>query len=165
MKAITILRRCRTAKEDIERLAQRIAQRHDVLTALSAPQADPNGVIRGGGGSDKMGRIMGDIDQLEREKTAREDAEQAEKMAACALMDMVPDLEGKILYAYYVRCVDTGEIARKEKYTPGYVRKTKRRAEQLLEMISEERVNALLPPWYLREYEIRGGKSHGQESD
>ena len=92
-----------------------------------------------------------DIDALEREITTRKDAAEAELVAACALMDMVPDLEGQVLYAYYVRRQDTGEIARRKKYTTGYVRKVKRSAEQLLEMISPERVDSTLPAWYLRE--------------
>lgn len=151
MEAMTILKRCRTAKSDIQRLRQRIGQWQDVLTSLSAPQADPNGGSRGTGDRDKTGRILADIDQLEREITARKEAYAAEKVAACALMDMLPDLEGRVLYDYYVRSWDTPEIARKEKYTPGYVRKMKRSAEQLLEMLSPERVAAVLPAWYLRE--------------
>lgn len=151
MEAMTILKRCRTAKNDIQRLRQRIGQRRDVLTSLSAPQADPNGGSRGTGDKDKTGRILADIDQLEREIAARREAYEAEKVAACALMDMLPDLEGRVLYDYYVRCWDTPEIARKEKYTAGYVRKQKRSAEQLLEMLSPERVATVLPAWYLRE--------------
>ena len=49
--------------------------------------------------------------------------------------------------------LDTPEIARKEKYTAGYVRKTKRNAEQLLEMLDPDRVRGTLPAWYLREKE------------
>lgn len=155
MKAIIILKRCLAAKGDIERLQQRIEQRREVLDGLSAPQADPNGGSRGSGDPDKIGRILADIDELEREIAARKEAAEAERVASCAIMDMVPALEGKILYDYYVRRWDTGQIARKEKYTAGYVRKTKRRAEQLLEMISAEKVNGTLPPWYMRE---KGGE-------
>ena len=155
MNAMTILKRCRAAKSDIERLQQRIEQRRDVLTSLSAPQADPNGGSRGSADKDKMGRIMADIDALERELEAREDAERAEKVAVCALMDMVPDKEGKILFSYYVKHLDTGAIARKEKYQVSYVRRVKRDAEKLIEMLSEEKVNATLPPWYLKE---KGGE-------
>ena len=151
MNAITILKRCRAAKSDIGRLQQRIDQWHDVLTSLSAPQADPNGGSRGTGDKDKTGKILADIDVLEREKEARKEAYEAEKVSACALMDMVPDLEGRVLYDYYVKRMDTPEIARKEKYTAGYVRKTKRNAEQLLDMLDPDRVNATLPAWYLRE--------------
>ena len=155
MNAMTILKRCRAAKSDIGRLQQRIDQWHDVLTSLSAPQADPNGGSRGTGDKDKTGKILADIDLLEREKEARKEAYEAEKVSACALMDMIPDLEGRVLYDYYVKRMDTPEIARKEKYTAGYVRKTKRNAEQLLDMLDPDRVKATLPAWYLRE---KGGK-------
>ena len=67
MNAITILKRCRAAKNDIERLQQRIEQRRDVLGSLSAPQADPNGGSHGTGDKDKIGRILADIDELERD--------------------------------------------------------------------------------------------------
>ena len=151
MRAITILRRCRAAKSDIDRLQQRIDQWHDVLTSLSAPQADPNGGSRGSGDKDKTGRIYAEIDALERRKTARQEAAEAERVATRALVDMVPDLEAKILFDYYARGWDTSRIARAEKYTAGYVRKTKRAAEQLLEMLDPERVDGTLPAWYLRE--------------
>lgn len=149
MKAIVILKRCREARMDMERLDQRIGQRRDVLTSLSAPQASPNGGSRGSGDLDKTGRILADIDLLERERERRREAYEAEKVSACALMDMVPDLEGKILFDYYVLEMDTTQIAKAEKYTAGYVRKTKRVAEQLLEMLDPERVRATLPHWYL----------------
>jgi hypothetical protein len=151
MKAITILKRCRAARNDIDRLQQRIDQWHDVLTSLSAPQADPNGGSRGSGDKDKTGRIYAEIDALEREKTARKERAEAERIATRALMDMVPDLEGKILFDYYARGWDTPRIAREEKYTTGYVRKTKRAAEQMLDMLDPNRVDSTLPAWYLRE--------------
>jgi len=151
MKAITILKRCRAARGDIDRLQQRIDQWRDVLTSLSAPQADPNGGSRGSGDKDKTGRIYAEIDALEREKAARQDRAEAERVATRALMDMVPDLEGKILFDYYARGWDTPKIAKAEKYTAGYVRKTKRAAEQLLEMLDPDRVDETLPAWYLRE--------------
>ena len=156
MNAMTILKRCRAAKSDIGRLQQRIDQWNDVLTSLSAPQADPNGGSRGTGDRDKTGKILAEIDALEREIEARRETYEAERVSACALMDMVPDLEGKVLYDYYVKRMDTPEIARKEKYTAGYVRKMKRNAEQLLTMLDPDRVTATLPGWYLRE---KGGMS------
>ena len=151
MKAMTILKRCRAADADIARLQQRIDQWHDVLTSLSAPQADPNGGSRGSGDKDKTGRIWAEIDALEREKARRQEAAEAERVAARALMDLVPDLEGKILFRYYISGWETPRIAKAEKYTAGYVRKVKRGAEQLLEMLDPERVDGTLPPWYLRE--------------
>ncbi len=155
MNAMTIMKRCRAAKSDVDRLQQRIDQRRDVLTSLSAPQADPNGGSRGSGDKDKISRILAEIDELERERDGRKERAEAEKVAACALMDMVPDLEGKVLFDYYVRRWDTPEIARREKYTAGYVRKVKRSAEQLLDIIGPERVDSTLPVWYLKE---KGGE-------
>ena len=69
-----------TAKPTAEQAArQRIEQRRDVLDSLSAPQADPNGGSRGTGDKDKIGKILADIDELEREVEARKEAEKAEK--------------------------------------------------------------------------------------
>jgi len=151
MDAMTILNRCRNGANDIKRLKEKIDRLYDVLTNDSAPTADPNGGGRGSGDKDKMGRIMAEIDVLQQEKAAREEAWMAEKTAACTIVDMVPDTEGKILYDYYVKRWDTTTIAQKEKYASGYVRKTKRNAEQLLQMLSAERVKDLLPAWYLKE--------------
>lgn len=151
MNALTILKRCRAARNDIGRLQQRIDQWREILTSISAPQADPNGGSRGTGDRDKTGKILADIDLLEREIKARREAYEAEKVSACALMELIPDLEGRILYDYYLKHWDTAEIARKEKYTAGYVRKTKRAGEQLLGYVSPERVDSTLPAWYLRE--------------
>ena len=76
-------------------------------------------------------------------------------MAACALVDMVPDLEGRILFDYYVRGMDTVLTAKKEKYQTSYVRRVKRDGERLMEMLSPEKVRSTLPTWYIRE---KGGK-------
>ena len=152
MDAMTILRRCRKAREDIAGLEQRIAQRRMAMDSLSAPQADPNGGSRGSGDPDKIGRMIADIDQLERKLEARKEARNAEVAAACALLDMVPNLESKVLYAYYVQGKDTPAIARKEKYQAAYVRKVKRAGEQMLGMLSAERVEMTLPHWYLEKY-------------
>jgi hypothetical protein len=153
MKALDILKRCRAARTDISRLQQRIDRWREMLDSIGAPQADPNGGSRGSADPDKVGRIMGEIDALEREIARRKEGQQAEAASALALLDTLPDLESKILYAYYVKRQDTPEIARKEKYTAGYVRKVKRGGETLLDMLSAERVTATLPAWYLREEE------------
>ena len=146
---MTILKRCRAAESDLERLQQRIDQRREVLTSIGAPQADPNGGSRATGDKDKTGRVLAEIDELERQAHARKEEENAEKVAALALIDMLPDLEGKVLYDYYVKRMDTPGIARREKYTPGYIRKTKRNAENLLSMLGEDRVKGVLPAWYI----------------
>ena len=71
MNAMTIMKRCRTGKDDIARIQQRIEQRRDLLDSIGAPPMDPNGGGRGSGDKDKTGRILADIDLLEREMEAR----------------------------------------------------------------------------------------------
>lgn len=153
MDAMTILRRCRAADGEIKRLEIRIRQRYDVLTAIGAPQADPNGGSHGGGDRDRMGSVMAGIDLLERELQKRQERLNAERVAALSLLDMLSDLESRVLYLYYLSGMDTPAIARKEKYTTGYVRKVKRSGEQLAGMLMEERVESALPAWYLKEEE------------
>lgn len=151
MDAMMILKRCRTAGNDIARIEMRIRQRWEILTAIGAPQADPNGGgRRSGGDADRNGRVMADIDLLERQKQARQEEYEAEKVAALALLDMVPELENEVLFLYYLKGKDTTEIARKKNYTAGYVRKTKRNGEMLLGMLAQERVDGTLPDWYLK---------------
>lgn len=151
MTAITVCRRARCAREEIGRLEQQMAQRWDALTGIAAPQADPNGGSRGSSDPDKNGRIMADIDQLERRIQRRKERLEAEIVAVLALLDMLPDLESKVLHAYYLKRMSTTDIARKESYTTGYVRRVKRQAEQALGMLSAERVESTLPEWYLAE--------------
>lgn len=150
MNALTILKRCRAAESDLERLQQRIDQRREVLTSIGAPLGDPNGGSRATVDKDKTGRVLAEIDELERQMQDRKEAENAERVAALALIDMVPDLEGRVLYDYYVKRWDTPEIARREKYTAGYIRKTKRNAENLLSMLGRDRVSGTLPDWYIK---------------
>lgn len=161
MNAITILRRVRAAEEEIGRLNLQLQQRWDALTGISAPQADPNGGSRGSADPDKNGRIMGDIDQLERKIRRRKERLEAETVAALALLDMLPNLESKVLHAYYLKHCSTTDIARREKYTQGYVRRVKRQAETVLGMLSQERVDGTLPRWYLQEdpEDGKGGKA------
>lgn len=158
MKAIIILNRCRAAEKDLATIQEKIERRRERLDDTSAPQVDPNGGSRGSGDRDKTGRLMGEIDALERQKQAREDAKNAEEVAAFALVDRLPDLEGKVIYKYYVKRMDTTAIAKdpkdpRNRYTAGYIRKVKRNAEQLLDMMDPEQVAALLPPWYVQREE------------
>lgn len=147
MDAITILKRCRAAQEDMEQLRRRIEQRRSILDDVKVQQACPS--------EDARQRLTACVAQLEGSLAARRESYEAEKVAVCALIDTVPSMEGQVLYDYYVRRWVTSEIARKENYTEGYVRKAKRNGERLLDMLTEAQVDRLLPPWYLKE---KGGE-------
>ena len=155
MEAITILKRCRARTADIERLETRIQQRRDAM-GMHAPTMDPIGGSRGSGDPDKMGRMAADVDALEQKLEERKQEAAVEMASSCALLDMLPDLESKILFAYYVEGTTLYQAARKLKYTEGYGRRKKREAEGLLAMLSEKRVRETLPKWYLEKYEEGG---------
>ena len=148
MDAMSILRSCRKAEQDKERLEQLIAQRREVLDSLSGPRMDPNGGGKGSPDPDKTGRIVADIDELERKLQQRRDEHEVEKVAVTAMMDWLPIVEGKVLHKYYVSRMTTGEIAKAEHYKEEYIRKIKSRGERLLKMVDGARVDELAPRWY-----------------
>ena len=152
MKAITILKRCRDAEGEIERLDVSIRQKADILTNIAAPQGDPNGGGHGSGSGDKTGRVMADKIDLERRKKEREEALMVELAAASALLDMVPSLESRILHRYYVQRKSMAVIAKELKYQLGYSKRKKREGERILDLLSPERVRETLPVWYVKKY-------------
>ena len=139
MKAITILKRCRDAEGEIERLEVSIRQREDILTNIAAPQGDPNGGGRATGDSDKTGRVTADKIDLEKRLQDRREALAVELASASALLDMVPSLESRILHRYYVQRKTVAMIARELKYQTGYAKRKKREGERILELLSPER--------------------------
>jgi hypothetical protein len=152
MEAMTILRRCRRSAEDIERLENQIWRRRDAIGS-QAPQMDPNGGSRGTGDPDKIGWMVADLADVERKLEERKEEAAVETASSCALLDMLPDLESDILYRYYVKRMTVPQIAHAKKYQDGYLRKRKRAGEELLGLISAERVRGTLPRWYLEKYE------------
>ena len=146
---MTILRRCRSSAEEIERLETRIWQRRDAMSSIRSPQPDPIGGSAGTGPVDKIGKMLGEVDALERRLNQRREEQAAETAACCALLDMLPDLESRVLYGYYVQRQSTAAVARQQKYQEGYVRKVKRRGEEAVVLLTEDRIRALLPRWYL----------------
>lgn len=154
MKAITVLRRCRDSAEEIERLETQIWQRRNIMTSLQSPRLDTDGG-RSTGDMDKIGRMLEDIDALERAAEKRRQEQAVETAASCVLLDMLPDLESRVLYGYYVMRQSVAQVARQQKYQEGYLRKVKRRAEAALGMLGEDRVRSALPRWYLEQEDER----------
>ena len=150
MEAITILMRCRNAAGDIRKLRESIQRRREALVNIGAPQADPNGGSRSHGDHDKTGKLLADVDALERRLEARNQDRPVELAAACVLLDMLPELESRVLHAYYVKRESTPGIARRLKYQESYIRRVKRRGEKLLGELTPEQVAETLPAWYLR---------------
>ena len=150
MKAMDILRRCRSAASDISRTQQRIAQRRDALTCIAAPQIRADGTDRSARSSDKTSELMADIDGLERALEQRRNQQQAEIVAALVLLDCLPETDSGILYRYYIKRDSVPSIAAAMGFTDGYIRKVKADAESRLDSLQEARVAAALPAWYMR---------------
>lgn len=150
MKAMDILRRCRSAASDISRTQQRIAQSRDALTCIAAPQIRADGTDRSARSSDKTSELMADIDGLERALEQRRNQQQAEIVAALVLLDCLPETDSGILYRYYIKRDSVPSIAAAMGFTDGYIRKVKADAESRLDSLQEAQVAAALPAWYMR---------------
>lgn len=149
MDAMTILKRCRGAADEIARIEQRIRQRRSVMSSLGSPLSNTGGGRSAAG--DRMSGLMADLDQLERQLTARKERRNAEVASSCALLDELPSLESSVLFGFYVGRENVPALARRLKYQEGYVRRVKKKGEELLAMIGPEQVAATLPTWYTRE--------------
>ena len=150
MRAMTILKRCRAAKQDLTRLGAQLERRRDAMGAFGGMRLDDIGGSRGGGESDRMAAMSAEIDEIERAIRDRKEAKLAEISSAVQLIDLAEnELQGEILYRYYVGGDSCGEIARTKNYDRSHVQKQKKAGEQAMGRLTGEAVAATLPPWYL----------------
>lgn len=150
MQAMTILLRCRRAEGEMEQLRRRIDRRHDVMTAIEAARMDEQLPGSGQGDPDRLGRLMGDVDELEQLLASRREAYAVELTAACVLLDQVDDLSGRVLDGYYISRETLSHIAHRMNYAISYVRRKKKEAEIAMNALPAEIVASALPPWYVR---------------
>jgi len=150
MTAMWIFDRCKLAAGDKKALRDRITRYRESATRISAAL---DGVgARGTAEPDKLLAIMAEIDELERSIQQRDREYAAEVAAACKLLDMLPDVECKIVSRYYIDGVALNTIAREMSYSYGYVRTVKSAACTHLDDIPEAMVAALLPAWYVQTF-------------
>ena len=138
MDAIGILSKCRDAPEKIRRTEQRIWQRKR-FSARESPDS-----------------LAGEIEALEKRLREQKERLAVETAAACALLDLLPGKESEVLYAYYIDGLSAAGVARRLRYSEGYVRRLRRQGEDRLRRIPEDGVNAQLPAWYRKETEHGG---------
>ena len=146
MDAMTIFRRCREAKADIEALEMRIRQRRDALTQVT--QAIGNEGGGHGSPSDRMGTVVAAIADLSTQVEQRQQRQSVEIAAACVLMDQLDEKYSRVLHLYYVKGLTVRAVAKKLKYSEGYTRKLKRDAEDAAREIGPDAVRESLPEWY-----------------
>ena len=153
MQAMTILRRCRKAKEDLKRLELQLERRNDAMRAFGGNRIDDIGGSRVGGGSDRMARMSAEIDEIERAIRDRKEARIAEVGSAIQLIDMLEDdMEADVLYRYYVTGDGIAGIARAIPCDRSYVQRKKKDGEQSMGRLAGEQVAATLPGWYMTKW-------------
>lgn len=159
MKAITILKRCRDAEQDMRRIRQRIQQRREAAESVTQ-RVDAIGGGRGTAEPDKIAAFVAAITELDADLKAREQARRVEVAAACVLLDCLPENESAVLHQFYIKHLTIPAIAHKLGFTEGYIRKLKMTGEHLMDELPRETVLSALPGWYLRERPERGQKSN-----
>lgn len=128
MEAIEILHRCRNGEEDVWRLRRRLRQ-----------------LERCGASADA---VKDDLEACQAAMAKRIRALDAETMAACRIVDTLPDPACGILYRYFVARQSQGEIAAALHITSGYYKRKKREGLAVVQEMDGVMVDALLPEWY-----------------
>ncbi|NLV59207.1 MAG: hypothetical protein GXY67_10640 [Clostridiales bacterium] len=148
MTAMEVFERCRAADEDIRRIEADIERYRDAATNVS-PRLDSTG---GGGCSvekDRVGTLVAEVDRLQRAVQQRIARKCAEIDASCKLIDRLPPTVRSVMHRYYVKGESLNEVAKRMKYSYGYVRKMKSDGVRMAMEIDKEDVAAALPDWYL----------------
>lgn len=131
MKATEILNRCRDGEADVRRLQQRLTR----LKKCGACQT----------------MIDTDVEACRKQLERRQRELDAERLAACRIVNMLPDPACGILYRYFVAGQSQGCIAEALHIAESTYKKNKRRGLEMAEQIEESAVGALLPEWYGKE--------------
>lgn len=142
MTALELLDKCRNAEADMQTLRRKIAQRRESMTAISV-QLDS---IGGGRGSlnDRMAAYAAEVDELTGALEERAAAMINETRAAYKLLDMLEEKQERVLHMWYMKNCSTSLIARKTKFSEGYVRKLRRDGENALSGVCEEIVSEMI---------------------
>lgn len=128
MKATEILNRCRDGTQEVQRLQQR-------LQRLLKCDVNP-------------ATLEADMAACRRELEQRSRALDAERLASCRIVDMLPDPACGILYRYFVIGQSQGDIVGALHITARYYKRKKREGLAEAAKIEETVVDALLPDWY-----------------
>ncbi len=128
MKATEILNRCRDGAQEVQRLEQR-------LQRLLKSEVNPT-------------TLEADVAACRQALEQRSRALDAERLASCRIVDMLPDPACGILYRYFVIGQNQGEIVCSLHITAGYYKRKKREGLAEAAKMEETAVDALLPDWY-----------------
>lgn len=143
MTAMQLLDRCRRAAHDILRIDDRMARLRECAEKVTSCLGQMGG---GSGISDKALAFVEQLEACRIERDERERAYECELLAACEIVDRLPELTGGILYRYYVNGQSLKYIADALGYTRPYVRQKKTEGDRRITRVGN--VDAMLPDWY-----------------
>lgn len=147
MDAMTILIRCRRSNADLAELEEKARQRRDAVTTITAALDREGGR---GPATDRIASAAAAVADIETQAERRRERQAVELVAVVQLSDMLPGIQGRIIYLYYGKALTVRAVAKRVKYTEGYVRRLRRIAEDTLRMLPEAQVESLVPQWYIR---------------
>lgn len=144
MRADVILERCRLYAAESRAMRERIRRKRELATEVTRViGAGP----RGGGNGDRLSLIAGQVDELERERTARGAAYELEMIAADTILDRIGGDAAQAAYLYYVRGMRPGEIARDMHRSVRGVQQLRADALTAASMMDIE-----MDKWYIKKY-------------
>lgn len=149
MTAVDILERCRAADNDIRGIEADIERYRDAATNIS-PKLDATGSQGGSVEKDRIGVLLAEVDRLTKAAQLRIAQKGAEIDASCKLIDRLPPTVRTVMHHYYVKGESLNEVAKRLRYSYGYVRKMKADGVRMALEIDEGEVDAALPAWYGR---------------
>lgn len=133
MDAETMLERVRFMDEAINKKLNRLAELR--MAAEKTTSGTMNGMPCAPGVSDKVGGGVQRLVDLSAEIDSDVDAFVDYKDRMCKILEILPDLQYKILFLYYIKYKNMAEIGKDLNYTPHYIGAMRRTAVNRLQFL------------------------------
>ena len=131
MTAEMILTRCREGEQEVQRLQRRLSRLQSV------------GAI--------AGTLLDDIETCQAALSLRCRELDAETIAACRIVDRLPDPVCSVMYRYYIARQTQDMIAAALHISVSYYKRLKRDGLAHIRHLDDALVDAMLPEWYHRD--------------
>ena len=146
MNGVDILKRCRSAGEEIRRLTEKWKRLEECATSVSSPLNSTGGSRSGV--TDRVARFATEIDECRRAIAARRKRFDVELLTSCDLINRLTEPECSVIYRFYIQGQTVAEIAKALKYSEGYVKQVKRRGLDQIGAIPAAEIERMVPDWY-----------------
>lgn len=146
VNGLELLKRCRDGYQEIDLLNDSIQFRRDSLERCTQRIS---GIPHSKGGIyDKISEITAEVDELERQCTARKEAHAAELCAAVWVLDRLCRYERDVIQLLYFDRVSIRIAARTLGYSESSIKRFKAAGEAKCKEVQQDDLRGLLPEWY-----------------